>query len=249
MLRLYNFSVRWVVHIFINDVCLPAVFRWKYVNVIMKNLKNNDRVHLQNTEMPFLLFFSHFHTIVSWSRWKADDSVDRGTWYLYSPQKYPHFTGDPLKRMVRRSHPSMCRWYLQQFIIPKLCPSVIISSVSYFTPFIRDQNQGIAEIILAKKTEFSIFSSYISHYDEKLNYLEHIQSTVRSFFSTESNLGLLLGISINQPQLFSAAVKTVRCDLCVLYCMITCECLFIVLSLLGWHVFAYFIACVLYLSY
>ncbi|XP_026116125.1 FYVE, RhoGEF and PH domain-containing protein 5b isoform X1 [Carassius auratus] len=41
-----------------------------------------------------------------------------------------------------------------------------------------DQNEGIAEIILAKKTEFSIFSSYISHYDEKLNYLEHIQSTL-----------------------------------------------------------------------
>ncbi|XP_039545291.1 FYVE, RhoGEF and PH domain-containing protein 5 isoform X3 [Pimephales promelas] len=41
-----------------------------------------------------------------------------------------------------------------------------------------DQNQGIAEIILAKKTEFSIFSSYISHYDDKLNYLEHIQSTL-----------------------------------------------------------------------
>ncbi|XP_043098241.1 FYVE, RhoGEF and PH domain-containing protein 5 [Puntigrus tetrazona] len=41
-----------------------------------------------------------------------------------------------------------------------------------------DQNEGIAETILAKKTEFSIFSSYISHYDEKLNYLEHIQSTL-----------------------------------------------------------------------
>ncbi|XP_050968973.1 FYVE, RhoGEF and PH domain-containing protein 5 isoform X2 [Labeo rohita] len=41
-----------------------------------------------------------------------------------------------------------------------------------------DQNEGIAEIILAKKTDFSIFSSYISHYDEKLNYLEHIQSTL-----------------------------------------------------------------------
>ncbi|XP_048055347.1 FYVE, RhoGEF and PH domain-containing protein 5 isoform X1 [Megalobrama amblycephala] len=41
-----------------------------------------------------------------------------------------------------------------------------------------DQNEGIAEIILAKKKEFSIFSSYISHYDEKLNYLEHIQSTL-----------------------------------------------------------------------
>ncbi|KAF4112384.1 FYVE, RhoGEF and PH domain-containing protein 5 isoform X2 [Onychostoma macrolepis] len=41
-----------------------------------------------------------------------------------------------------------------------------------------DQNEGIAEIILAKKTEFSIFSSYISHYDEKMNYLEHIQSTL-----------------------------------------------------------------------
>ncbi|XP_026069086.1 FYVE, RhoGEF and PH domain-containing protein 5-like isoform X1 [Carassius auratus] len=41
-----------------------------------------------------------------------------------------------------------------------------------------DQNESIAEIILAKKNEFSIFSSYISHYDEKLNYLEHIQSTL-----------------------------------------------------------------------
>lgn len=41
-----------------------------------------------------------------------------------------------------------------------------------------DQNEGIAEIILAKKTEFSIFSSFISHYDEKLNYLEHIQNTL-----------------------------------------------------------------------
>ncbi|XP_059416031.1 FYVE, RhoGEF and PH domain-containing protein 5-like isoform X2 [Carassius carassius] len=40
------------------------------------------------------------------------------------------------------------------------------------------QNESIAEIILAKKKEFSIFSSYISHYDEKLNYLEHIQSTL-----------------------------------------------------------------------
>ncbi|XP_077054378.1 FYVE, RhoGEF and PH domain-containing protein 5b isoform X1 [Siphateles boraxobius] len=41
-----------------------------------------------------------------------------------------------------------------------------------------DQNQGVAEIILAKKKEFSIFSSYISHYDDKLNYLEHIQATL-----------------------------------------------------------------------
>uniref|UniRef100_A0A8C2BFL5 FYVE, RhoGEF and PH domain containing 5b n=1 Tax=Cyprinus carpio TaxID=7962 RepID=A0A8C2BFL5_CYPCA len=40
------------------------------------------------------------------------------------------------------------------------------------------QNESIAEIILAKKKEFSIFSSYISHYDDKLNYLEHIQSTL-----------------------------------------------------------------------
>lgn len=123
---------------------------------------------------------------------------------MYSPQKYPHFTGDPLKRMVRRFHPSMCIWsYLQLFIIPKLCPSVIISSLSYFTPFIRDQNQGIAEIILAKKTEFSIFSSYISHYDEKLNYLEHIQSTVRNFFSLIDNTNriksMLIIRHIHQP--------------------------------------------------
>ncbi|XP_016418659.1 FYVE, RhoGEF and PH domain-containing protein 5b isoform X2 [Sinocyclocheilus rhinocerous] len=41
-----------------------------------------------------------------------------------------------------------------------------------------DQNESIAEIILANKKEFSIFSSYISHYDDKLNYLEHIQSTL-----------------------------------------------------------------------
>ncbi|XP_067316167.1 FYVE, RhoGEF and PH domain-containing protein 5 [Pseudorasbora parva] len=41
-----------------------------------------------------------------------------------------------------------------------------------------DQNESIAEIILTKKTDFSIFSSFISHYDEKLNYLEHIQSTL-----------------------------------------------------------------------
>lgn len=77
----------------------------------------------------------------------------------------------------------------------------------HFTPLIRDQNEGIAEIILAKKTEFSIFSSYINHYDEKLNYLEHIQSTVRDIWCfclhwlttlTEPNL-FLLGISINLP--------------------------------------------------
>ncbi|XP_051563420.1 FYVE, RhoGEF and PH domain-containing protein 5-like [Myxocyprinus asiaticus] len=41
-----------------------------------------------------------------------------------------------------------------------------------------DQNEGIAEIILAKKTGFSIFSSYISHYDEKVNYVDQIQSTL-----------------------------------------------------------------------
>ncbi|XP_065120689.1 FYVE, RhoGEF and PH domain-containing protein 5b isoform X1 [Paramisgurnus dabryanus] len=41
-----------------------------------------------------------------------------------------------------------------------------------------NQNEGIAEIILAKKPEFSIFSSFISHYDEKLNYMEHIKSTL-----------------------------------------------------------------------
>ncbi|KAL1272605.1 hypothetical protein QQF64_028467 [Cirrhinus molitorella] len=41
-----------------------------------------------------------------------------------------------------------------------------------------NQNEGIADIILAKKTDFSIFSSYISHYNEKLHYLEHIQSTL-----------------------------------------------------------------------
>ncbi|XP_042582162.1 FYVE, RhoGEF and PH domain-containing protein 5 [Cyprinus carpio] len=51
-----------------------------------------------------------------------------------------------------------------------------------------DQNEGIAEIILAKKTEFSIFSSYISHYDEKLNYLEHIQSTLPDAGSLKKQL-------------------------------------------------------------
>ncbi|TRY54961.1 hypothetical protein DNTS_020723 [Danionella cerebrum] len=40
------------------------------------------------------------------------------------------------------------------------------------------QTEGIAEIILAKKADFTIYSSYISHYDEKMNYLEHIQSTL-----------------------------------------------------------------------
>lgn len=77
-----------------------------------------------------LSYFSpHFHTIVSWSGWEADDSVDRGIWYLYSPPKYPHITGDSLKRMVRHSHTCMCICYLQLFIILKWCPSVIISSV------------------------------------------------------------------------------------------------------------------------
>lgn len=101
MLRLYNFSVRWV--IFINDiVCLFACgFQ---VNICWCDHEKSEKVHLQNNETLFLLFFSLFHT-VSWSWWEADDSVDRGTWYLYSPPKHPHITGDPLKRMVRRSHP------------------------------------------------------------------------------------------------------------------------------------------------
>lgn len=51
-----------------------------------------------------------------------------------------------------------------------------------------DQNEGIAEIILAKKTEFSIFSSYISHYDDKLNYLEHIQSTLSDSVTLKKQL-------------------------------------------------------------
>ncbi|ROL50690.1 FYVE, RhoGEF and PH domain-containing protein 5 [Anabarilius grahami] len=51
-----------------------------------------------------------------------------------------------------------------------------------------DQNEGIAEIILAKKKEFSIFSSYISHYDEKLNYLEHIQSTLSDAVTLKKQL-------------------------------------------------------------
>lgn len=51
-----------------------------------------------------------------------------------------------------------------------------------------DQNEGIAEIILVKKTEFSIFSSYISHYDDKLNYLEHIQSTLSDSVTLKKQL-------------------------------------------------------------
>lgn len=102
----------------------------------------------------------------------------------------------------------------------------------HFTPLIRDQNEGIAEIILAKKTDFSIFSSYISHYDEKMNYLEHIQSTVRDIWwfclhwlttLTEPNLFLLLGISINLP--LSLSVIWV----CVLYCILH-KCVWVVCS-------------------
>lgn len=118
----------------------------------------------------------------------------------------------------------------------------------HFTPLIRDQNEGIAEIILAKKKEFSIFSSYISHYDEKLNYLEHIQSTVRDFFSLIANtirIKSMLFMDIHQPaKLFSTVVQTVLCDFCVLYCLITFECFCVYLH--KWRVFVYFsyyIAC------
>ncbi|XP_051568583.1 FYVE, RhoGEF and PH domain-containing protein 5-like [Myxocyprinus asiaticus] len=51
-----------------------------------------------------------------------------------------------------------------------------------------DQNEGIAEIILAKKTGFSIFSSYISHYDEKVNYVEQIQSTLPDVATLKKHL-------------------------------------------------------------
>lgn len=50
------------------------------------------------------------------------------------------------------------------------------------------QNEGIPEIILANKTEFSVFSSFISHYDEKLNYLEHIKSTLSDAMSLKKQL-------------------------------------------------------------
>ncbi|XP_051996407.1 FYVE, RhoGEF and PH domain-containing protein 5-like isoform X2 [Xyrauchen texanus] len=51
-----------------------------------------------------------------------------------------------------------------------------------------DQNEGIAEIILAKKTSFSIFSSYISHYDEKVNYVEQMQSTLPDVATLKKHL-------------------------------------------------------------
>ncbi|XP_056607229.1 FYVE, RhoGEF and PH domain-containing protein 5 [Triplophysa dalaica] len=50
------------------------------------------------------------------------------------------------------------------------------------------QNEGIAEIILAKKTEFYLFSSFISNYDEKLNYVEHIKSTLSDAMSLKKQL-------------------------------------------------------------
>lgn len=114
MLRLYSFSVRWVIHIFLTDSLCENSYEMYFII-----LKMNTHI-----------FFPHFHTKVSWSRWKADDSVDRGTWYLYSPPKYPHITGDSLKRMVRHSHPHtrMHICCLQLFIL-KWCLSGIISSV------------------------------------------------------------------------------------------------------------------------
>ncbi|KAI7807675.1 FYVE, RhoGEF and PH domain-containing protein 5 [Triplophysa rosa] len=50
------------------------------------------------------------------------------------------------------------------------------------------QYEGIAEIILAKKTEFYVFSSFISNYDEKLNYVEHIKSTLSDAMSLKKQL-------------------------------------------------------------
>ncbi|XP_076870657.1 FYVE, RhoGEF and PH domain-containing protein 5b isoform X2 [Brachyhypopomus gauderio] len=41
-----------------------------------------------------------------------------------------------------------------------------------------DQNEGIADIILAKKVDFSVFSSYISHHDNKIKSLDQMDSTV-----------------------------------------------------------------------
>lgn len=113
--------MRWIIHI------SHWHFVWISVEKELWSQKNSDEVEL---ELSYF-FFPHFHTIVSWSGWEADDSVDRGTWYLYSPPKYPHIAGDSLKRMVRHSHPRscMCICYLQLFIILKWCPSVIISSV------------------------------------------------------------------------------------------------------------------------
>ncbi|XP_066519395.1 FYVE, RhoGEF and PH domain-containing protein 5-like [Hoplias malabaricus] len=40
-----------------------------------------------------------------------------------------------------------------------------------------DQKEGIADIILAKKTEFSIFSSFVSQYDGKMKTLEQMENT------------------------------------------------------------------------
>lgn len=126
----------------------------------------------------------------------------------------------------------------------------------HFTPLIRDQNEGIAEIILAKKTKFSIFSSYISHYDEKLNYLEHIQSTVRDIWCfclhwlttlTEPNLFLLLGISINLP--LSLSVFWVCFVLYYYYTQMCLSCVFIYSDGMYLNIYLCTVACVLYHSY
>ncbi|KAI4892730.1 hypothetical protein NFI96_009609 [Prochilodus magdalenae] len=51
-----------------------------------------------------------------------------------------------------------------------------------------DQKEGIADILLAKKVEFSVFSSFISHHDSKMKSLEQMENTQLDMASLKQQL-------------------------------------------------------------
>lgn len=184
--------------------------------------------------MPFLLFFSLFHTIVSWSWWEADDSVDRGTWYLYSPPKYPHITGDPLKRMVRLSHPHHTHACAYATLNCLSSPNYIhLSSFHLFCTF-HSTHQGSEWRYCWNHPgkEERVFHFLFLHqslwWKIELSGTHTKHSKGFFFFSLIDNtirIKSMLIMHIHQPaKLFSIAVKTRLCNFCVLYCMITFEC-------------------------
>lgn len=170
--------------------------------------------------------------------------MDRGTWYLYSPPKYPHITGDPLKRMVRHSHPHHTHACAYATLNCLSSPNYVhLSSFHLFCTF-HSTHQGSEWRYCWNHPgkEERVFHFLFLH--QSLWWKIELSGThtkhSKGFFSlSESNLCLLC-IAINQPNCLVQLFK-LYCVISVLYCMITFECFYVFIYTDGMYLYIFHI--------